>query len=65
MKWVYKVVPAEPTRYDKAGWTVLCNGIPVRRSTRRDLMERYATDPAWRLRLAYGSMQAEKMVLER
>jgi len=36
-------------------------GIPLR----RDLMERYATDPAWRLALAYDSMKAEKMALAR
>ena len=32
-------------------WTVFCNGIPVRHCApdRRDLAERYATDPEYRL----------------
>jgi hypothetical protein len=47
------------------GWTVMCNDIPVRHSPRRELMERYAKNPAWRLALAYDSMQAEKMALAR
>jgi hypothetical protein len=34
-------------------WTVFCNGIPVRHCApdRRDLAERYATDPDYRLSL--------------
>lgn len=44
------------------GWTVLNElNIPVRSSPRRDLMERYAIDPQWRLYLAQQSMKAEKL----
>lgn len=57
----YQVVPRA-----EGGWQVLNElGISIRHSPRRDLMERYATDPAWRLELAYGSMQSEKIIMKR
>jgi hypothetical protein len=48
----YDVVPM--AEHPRGGWwTVFCNGIPVRHCApdRRDLAERYATDPDYRLSL--------------
>ena len=45
----YEVVPMKVEALGPSGdwWTVTCNGIPVHHCvpTRRDLAERYATDP--------------------
>jgi hypothetical protein len=51
----YDVIPMEEhPRGPRGGWwTVTCNRIPVRHCApdRRDLAERYATDPDYRLSL--------------
>lgn len=58
-KECYTVVPRP-----EGGWQVLNElDIIVRHSPRRYLMEKYANDPGWRLELAYGSMQSEKMMM--
>jgi hypothetical protein len=47
----YDVIPSPARLRLPAGWwTVTCNGIPVMHftPTRRDLAERYATDPDYR-----------------
>jgi hypothetical protein len=45
----YEVIPMpENLRGPSGWWTVTCNGIPVRHSPDRSIMERYATDPEYR-----------------
>jgi hypothetical protein len=43
-------------------WTVFCNGIPVRHCApdRRDLAERYASDPDYRLSLITTKLHDRK-----
>jgi hypothetical protein len=45
-------------------WTVFCNGIPVRHCApgRRDLAERYATDPGYRLSLVTTKLHDRDLV---
>ena len=50
----YEVVPMERGPHDPEGWwTVTLNGTPVRHfpAEKRDLAERYATDPEYRASL--------------
>jgi hypothetical protein len=50
----YEVVPLDPIRKarDPYGWwACLCNGIPVRFAADRAVVQRYATDPAYRASL--------------
>ena len=46
-------LPAREHDLSPDWWTVFCHGIPVRHCApdRRDLAERYATDPDYRLSL--------------
>ena len=47
----YDVVPLDPIRRerDPQGWfACLCNGVIVRIAADRAVLERYATDPAYR-----------------
>lgn len=57
---VWEVVPRA-----EGGWTCECNGIPVRHSPRKDLMDLYARDPGWRMYLAEQAMCADAAALER
>jgi hypothetical protein len=49
----YEIIPTDEHRRGPRGgwWTVTCNGIPVHHfgPDRRDVAERYATDPNYRL----------------
>jgi hypothetical protein len=50
----YEVVPMQRALHGQEGWwTVTCNGEPVRHfpAGKRDLAERYATDPEYRASL--------------
>jgi hypothetical protein len=44
----YDVVPSQDWLQ---GWTVTCNGIPVRHFVNKANAERYTTDPEWRASL--------------
>jgi hypothetical protein len=44
----YDVIPTDGWPH---GWTVTCNGIPVRYFVSKDNAERYATDPEYRASL--------------
>jgi hypothetical protein len=47
-------------------WTIFCNGIPVHHCApdRRDLAERYATDPGYRLSLVTTKLHDSKRPAE-